>query len=219
MILVGQYDSPFVRRVAVAMNYWEMPFERRVQSVFTEFGELLKVNPLGKVPALLLDDGECLFDSRMILDYLDQLAPRERRLVPDALPERRAVLRAESVALGLAEKCYERGIEFARRQPGKVDEVWADRLKTQIESALGWLESLKPNPWLCGDRICLADITCAVAFTFLREKQQIPLSRGDYPGIEQHCDRCERLPIFQASAYSASEAARSGWTAPDHQNG
>ena len=87
--------------------------------------------------------------------------------------------------------------------------------RAQIESALGWLESLKPAPWLCGDRMCLADITCAVAFTFLREKQQIPLSSGDFPRIEQHCDRCEKLPIFKASAYSASEAARSGWKLGD----
>ena len=77
MILVGQYDSPFVRRVAITMNFYGLSFERRVLSVFTDFDEMLKVNPLGKVPVLELDNGELLFDSRLIIDYLDRLVPEE----------------------------------------------------------------------------------------------------------------------------------------------
>ena len=216
MILVGQYDSPFVRRVAVAMNLMGLPFERRVLSVFTDFDDMLRVNPLGKVPALRLDGGEWLFDSRFILDYLEQLAPEEKRLIPSELESRQRVLRVEAVALGLAEKCYERGIEFARRQSGKVDELWAERLRTQIVSALGWLDALQPEPWLCGETMSMADITCAVAFTFLREKQQIPLADGEYPALARHCDHCENLRAFRDAAYSAAEAARSGWRSPDH---
>ena len=72
MILYGQYDSPFVRRVAVAMNHYGMPFERRVLSVFQDFEAMLAVNPLGKVPVLEFDDGAVLADSRAILDYLDR---------------------------------------------------------------------------------------------------------------------------------------------------
>ena len=113
MILVGQYDSPFVRRVAVTMNIYTMPFERRVLSVFTDFEAMLAVNPLGKVPVLQLEDGELLYDSRAILDYLDGLVPVEKRLVPAGEPHRRRILRIEAVALGLAEKLYERGVEFA----------------------------------------------------------------------------------------------------------
>ncbi len=71
MILVGQFDSPFVRRVAITMNHYGLPFERKILSVFTDFEKMLAVNPLGKVPALQLDDGEYIFDSRMIIDYLD----------------------------------------------------------------------------------------------------------------------------------------------------
>ncbi len=215
MILVGQFDSPFVRRVAITMNHYGLSFERKILSVFTDFEKMLAINPLGKVPALQLDDGEYIFDSRMIIDYLDRLFPEEIRLIPSNPEYRIQVLRTEAIALGLAEKCYERGIEFSRRHPDKIDLNWAERLQRQIVSALFWLESQNPAPWLCGEVITQADISCAVAYTFLREKQQIKISPGAYPALEAHCNRCEALPEFKMSAYSAKEAAQSGWKPPD----
>ncbi len=170
MILIGQFDSPFVRRSAITMNHYGIPFERKILSVFTDFDEMLKENPLGKVPSLELDNGEHIFDSRMIIDYIERLVPEEERLIPSNPEQRRQVLRVEAISLGLAEKSYERGIEFSRRQPDKIDPSWTERLKRQIVSALTWLESQQANPWLCGNSMTQADITCAVAFTFLREK-------------------------------------------------
>ncbi|MDH3469400.1 MAG: glutathione S-transferase family protein, partial [Gammaproteobacteria bacterium] len=92
MILVGQYDSPFVRRVAITLNLYGMHFERKVLSVFTDFEAMLAINPLGRVPVLELENGERLFDSRMILDYLDGLVDTERKLMPCKLPDRLRVL-------------------------------------------------------------------------------------------------------------------------------
>ena len=215
MILVGQYDSPFVRRVAVTLNLYGLPYQRKVLSVFTDFEAMLALNPLGKVPVLELEDGERLFDSRIILDYLDGLVDVERRLTPSSPADRRRVLSIEAVSVGLAEKSYERGIEFVRRDSGKVDLQWAERLKRQILSALTWLEALRPQPWLCGDKLTRADVTCAIAFTFLREKQQIELKPGMYSGLEAHCAHCENIAEFKASPYSAIEAARSGWRSQD----
>ena len=215
MILIGQFDSPFVRRTAVTMNYYGIPFERKVLSVFADFDEMLKQNPLGKVPALELDNGEYIFDSRMIIDYVERLVPEEERLIPTDPEQRRQVLRVEAISLGLAEKSYERGIEYARRHPDKIDLDWAERLKRQIVSALTWLESLQPDRWLYSDNMTQADITCAVALTYLRKKQQISLSQGDFPALDRHCDYCESLPAFKSSAYSASEASSSGWKPRD----
>ena len=197
------------------MNHYGIPFERKVLSVFTDFDEMLHENPLGKVPTLVLDSGTHIFDSRMIIDYVERQVPEENRLIPSNTEQRINVLRAEAVALGLAEKSYERGIEFARRQPDKVDEVWAERLKKQIVSALTWLEALNPGPWLFGEKMTQADITCATAFTFLRKKQQISLSRGNFPSLDRHCDYCEALLAFKASPYSESEASKSGWKPRD----
>jgi glutathione S-transferase len=211
MILVGQYDSPFVRRVAVTLHVYGMAFERRVLSVFTDFDAMLNLNPLGKVPVLELDDGERLLDSRAILDYLDGRVQPQRRLVPVDEPHRHRVLRADAVAVGLAEKLYERIFEYARRDPHKRDPVVVDRAERQIRSALAWLEALKPTPWLYGDSMSRADVTATVAYTYMKEKAPVLLERHTYPALDQHCARCEKLPSFKSAAYSVVEAQRSGW--------
>jgi glutathione S-transferase len=211
MILVGQYDSPFVRRVAVTMNLYAMPFERRILSVFTDFEAMLKLNPLSKVPVLQLDSGELLFDSRAILDYLDGLMPPDQRLLPPDEPDRYRVLRIEAVALGLAEKLYERGFEFARRDQTKRDAAVIERVEQQIISASSWLEALQPAPWFYGDRITRADITAAIAVTYMREKHPMLLTRAQHRSLAAHCARCEGLAEFASAAYSAAEAQRSGW--------
>jgi glutathione S-transferase len=211
MILIGQYDSPFVRRVAVTMNIYDLVFERRVLSVFADFDTMLAINPLGKVPVLQLDDGECLYDSRAILDYLDGLVRSDRCMVPATEPDRRRVLRAEAVALGLAEKLYECVFEFARRDAQKRDPAVVRRAERQIGSALAWLEALQPSPWLYGERMTRADVTAAIAYTYMKEKYAVLLERSAYPALDQHCRRCEGLTPFKAAAYSAVEAQRSGW--------
>jgi glutathione S-transferase len=213
MILIGQYDSPFVRRVAVTLHCYELPFERRVLSVFTDFDAMLTINPLGRVPVLQLDDGERLFDSRAILDYLDSLVAPDRRLAPASEPARRQVLCIDAVATGLAEKLYERGYEFARRDPAKRDHAIVARVERQIDAALSWLEELAPSPWLFGNQMSRADVTAAIAFTHLIEKHRNFLERRPSPALEAHCRHCEALPQFASAAYSASEAERSGWYA------
>ncbi len=211
MILVGQYDSPFVRRVAVALNHYALPFERRVLSVFADFDALLAINPLGKVPVLILAEGDPLYDSRAIFEYLEGLAPPERRLSPADDGERREMLRVEAVGIGLAEKLYERGIEFARRSPGTQDPAWVERLERQIESALLWLEARASKPWLVGDAMTRADLAVAVAVTHAVEKLPQLFDPAQLPGLDAHRRRCEALPAFMAAAYSASEASATGW--------
>jgi len=211
VILVGQYDSPFVRRVAVTMNFYRLPFERQALSVFRDFDAVLAINPLGKVPALRLDNGEWLFDSRAILDHLDSQVAADRRLAPADGADRRHILRIEAVALGLTEKLYERIFEAARRSPDKRDPSVVARVERQIESALSWLEALMPSPWLHGERPSRADVTMAIALTYMKEKQPNLLARRERPALEAHCDRCEDLPEFRSAAYSAVEAESSGW--------
>lgn len=217
MILYGQYDSPFVRRAAVALNHYGYSFERRVLSVFQDFDAMLAVNPLGKVPALQLDTGELIFDSRAIIEYLDGIADPDRRLIPgsdngnDAL--RREVLRIEAVGIGLAEKTYERGIEFSRRAPGKHDPDWIARLERQILSALAWIEERVQADWMVGDSMTRADLAVVMAATYLAEKLPDLYDRNRLGNLEAHRVRCEAIAAFREAAYSATEAHATGWRA------
>ncbi len=219
MILVGQYDSPFVRRVAVALNHFGMSFERRVLSVFQDFDTMLSINPLGKVPSLILPNGEHIYDSRAIIEYLEGTAPADRRLTPSEPGRHREMLRIEAVGLGLAEKTYERAIEFSRRSPGTQDPVWVARLERQIGSALSWLESgLETVPqaeWLVGDRMTRADLAVTVAATYVLEKLPQLYGPGDFPRLEARRRKCEALAPFAQSPYSIAESLATGWR-PEH---
>jgi glutathione S-transferase len=210
-VLVGQYDSPFVRRVAISLHHYGVEFERRVLSTFADFDAMLDLGPLGKVPILVLANGERLWDSRAILDFLHGQASPEQVLLPREEPERHQVLRVEAIAVGLAEKTYERGLEFSRRTAGTHDPVWIARLERQIASALAWLEAQHPAPFLCGQTFSVADVTGAVTFTFIREKLPQLVPPNAFPALEMHCAACEAMPAFRAAPYSTTEAARSGW--------
>ncbi|MDX8355638.1 glutathione S-transferase family protein [Cognatiyoonia sp. IB215182] len=212
MILVGQFDSPFVRRVAIALHHYGHPFERRVLSVFKDFDEMLAINPMGKVPSLILDDGETLFDSRAIIEYLDETAPAERRLAPYQQPERRRVLQIEVVGVTLAEKIYERGIEHNRRAPGTSDPIWRRRLEQQIGSTCEWLEDRLSGDWFFEEGFSRADLAVAVAMQYLERVLPMLESTVRYPRLHAHRLCCESREAFAAVRDARDEALGSGWT-------
>src|SRR5262249_57687851 len=117
MILVGQYDSPLVRRVAVSLRVLGFSYEHDTRSVFADFDAMRKINPLGRIPALVLDGGETLIDSTAILDWLDQEVGPARALVPASGAARRRALRLVALGTGAVDKvgaaAYERLIRPA----------------------------------------------------------------------------------------------------------
>ena len=209
MILIGNYDSPFVRRVGVAMHHYNFPFQRKVISVFKDFDAMLEINPLGKVPALETNNGDLLVDSRFIIDYLDELAEDERKLIPVNSKERQAVLQIEAIALGLAETSVGLRIELYRKNPTAHDPDWISRLEQQIRSALTWLENSNPSPWLYGSRLTLPDITTVIAYTYLKQKLPDFVPPNKYPCLDKLCHQCEALNEFYSAQYSDSEAQAS----------
>ena len=104
MILIGQYDSPFVRRVAIAMTLYGMAYEHRTWSVFGDAERLGEINPLRRVPTLVCDDGVALLESHLILDYLDELAGPDCALIAASGLARRDALRICALACGIADK-------------------------------------------------------------------------------------------------------------------
>jgi len=200
MILVGQYGSPFVRRVAVTLNHYGIAYDRQVKSVYGDFDDVLEVNPLGKVPALQLDGGEVLVDSALILNYLDEQAGPDAALVPPSGPGRWRILQRVTVAAGLSEKVVELNTETLRRPPGMTDEERAERCRRQIMSALTWLENDFLGPWMGGEAMTQADVTAAVAWTHMANRQPDFTDgiAGQFPALAGLAAQAEALPAFLA---------------------
>ncbi len=203
MILIGQYVSPFVRRVAITLHHYDLPFERRVLSTYDDFDAMLAISPLGKVPALVLDDGTVLVDSTFIIDHLDSLVAPEMALMPRSGRDRVKALQHVAVGLGLAEKSVEYRTETARRPAEKLFAERVARIARQIDTALDWLESRLPaTGWLCGKAMTQADVTVAVAITNLQHKNPELVSAERHGRLIDFTRRCEGLPEFQAVPFS-----------------
>lgn len=197
MILIGQYDSPFVRRVGIALALYGIAFEQRPLSVFGDGEQVRALNPLMRVPTLVLDDGEVLFDSVSMIDCLDELAGAERALCPPAGPQRRQVLAVVALAMGAAEKAVSLFYELRLHQ--EVSAVWAERCRGQILSTLAALErdrAGRTSPCWFGDRLTHADIAAAVALRFIREAHPGLLGDRDMPALASHAAALEALPVF-----------------------
>jgi glutathione S-transferase len=127
VLLIGMLDSPFVRRVAVSMRLLDLSYEHASWSVGKDFDRIRAYNPLGRVPTLVLDDGEVLAESAVILDYLDELVGPARALLPAGGTERRAALKRMALAMGAAEKGRDQIYEQAFRPPDKRHAPWLER--------------------------------------------------------------------------------------------
>ena len=211
MILIGMFDSPFVRRVAVSLNVLGFPFEHRNWSVGRDFDRIREFNPLGRVPTLVPDDGPPLMESGAILDYLDQCAGPDRALLPGSGEARRDALRLMAVATGAAEKGVLQIYENAFRPEEKRHWPWIERCRAQTVAALDLMESAaraRHGRWLVGPHMTQADITVACVFGFLSGALGIGRNPGDYPSLTAAAARCEALSAFK-EARAVFEAPRS----------
>lgn len=199
MILIGQYDSSFVRRVGIALALYRLPFEHRPWSVFGDAERLAAVNPLTKVPTLVLDDGDVLIDSHLILDHLDSLVEPERRMVPAEEPARRRALKVTALATGMAEVGV--GLFYELRLHERPSPLLVERRRGQMLGALAALEADRagrPTPFWFGGAIGHADIAVACALRHMRESLPEVLRMADFPQLAAHCERLEALPVFEA---------------------
>lgn len=169
--LLGLYDSPFVRRVAITMTHYGVPFEHTSLSVFRHMDAMRPLNPLFKVPMLVLPSGEKLYESAYILDHLDEEAAARGQtpLTPPHGAARRAVLQASALGMIAVEKAVALVYEF-RRPDDKRWPEWEARLREQMRQALVLLEAqLNANgDWLVGQAMTQADVTAAVTVGFIR---------------------------------------------------
>ena len=199
MILIGQYDSPFVRRVAIALTLYGLPFNHRPWSIFGDADKIRPYNPLTRVPTLVLDSGEALIESHSILDYLDSLVPADRAMFPQAGPARHQALKVAALATGLGDKAV--SLFYEKRLHKEVSDVWVNRCRVQIAAVLATLEADRAGrvtDYWFGERIGHADIVVATMLRFLAEAHLGLVSFADFPGLSAHAARLEALPAFQS---------------------
>jgi glutathione S-transferase len=198
MILIGQYDSPFVRRVAIAMRLYGLAFEHRPWSTFGEGDKIATFNPLRRVPTLVLDDGEALIESAAILDYLDELVGPERAMIAVNGPKRRRALKAIALATGLGDKAVSLLYERVLRKD-QQSKIWVERCEAQIGGVLKVLEKERAgiaSAYWFGEKIGHADIAVACVLRFTGEAHPQLFEQTRYPALAAHAARCEALPVF-----------------------
>lgn len=198
MILIGQYDSPFVRRVGIALTLYDLPFEHRPWSVFADGEAIRALNPLMRVPTLVLDDGFVLIDSHMILDHLDHLVNKKLVMFPRHEPERCHALKVATLGTGLAEKAV--SLFYERRLHDITSATWEARCTLQLGSVLAALEAdraARTGPWWFGDRIGHADIAVACALRFACEALPDLCDLSALPALAAHAAAAEALPAFR----------------------
>ncbi len=206
MILVGQYDSPYVRRVAVSLRVLGFAYRHDTRSVFGDFDSMLKTNPLGRIPSLVLDDGAVLVDSGAILDWLDEEAGPGRRLIPAGGVARRTALQRVALATGIIDKAgavaYERMVRPAAYR-------WPDWIARCARQAEGAVAALAAKDWPADAALDQAQITAACVLRYLRMATPDLLPAGRYPALEAVSARCEVRPEFTAT-YPADYAVPKG---------
>lgn len=203
MFLIGQYDSPFVRRVAVAMRHYGIDFEHRPHSVFRD-AELIAIhNPLRRVPTLGLDDGTVLFDSAVCIEVLDGLYAEvhgdedERLLLPRRGPARVTGLRACGFVNGMLDKAV--ALVYEREVRAATDPAWVARCQLQLRQTLAMLEreraAQQTTYWL-GSRLSHVDVIVSCAVTFIDSALPGFLDHSDFPALRTLGTQVGALPIF-----------------------
>lgn len=210
MKLVGLLDSPYVRRVAIALHLWQLPFEHEFLSVFRNVEAFSEINPLVKAPSLVCDDGEVLMDSSLILTYLAHLAGPEQTLIPNETKALQRSLRLTGLGLNAMDKTVQ--IEYERNycplnkgeEPWRDSrgENWPERIKQQMQTAYDLLEPYaeQSDGWLITpEQITLADITVCVAWRFTQFLFPDLIETSQYPALATLSKKAEALPAFQAT--------------------
>jgi glutathione S-transferase len=175
MILIGQYDSPFVRRVAIAAY-----------------------NPLKRVPTLVLDDGEVVIESALILDALDHMAGWQAALAPQLGAARRAMMKVCALGSGLGDKAV--ALVYERALHDQISQAWIDRCRGQISAVLDALEAdraQRTTEWWFGPTLTHADIMVACAVGFVHEAHGEVFDMAKWPALMAHSAQCEALKEFQ----------------------
>jgi glutathione S-transferase len=164
MILIGVNRSPYTRRVAIALRAYGVAYEQRDLNGFGHREEVRAANPLGRIPALVLDSGETLIDSAAIVDHLDEAYGGDQPLTPRAGADRRAVLKVAAMMMGACDKGLQAAYHRNHTPEEKWHQPWIDDCMAQMTNALAAVEAIvTPDaPYVLFGRLTQADIAAFV---------------------------------------------------------
>jgi glutathione S-transferase len=166
MKLIGSYTSPFVRKVRIVLAEKKIEHEFEIDSPWLADSGVPNLNPLGKIPVLLLDDNTPLFDSRVIVEYIDNVTPNNK-LFPAPNRERIEVKRWEAIADGICDAAATAFLE-AKRPAGEQSASWIARQREKVSRGLDFMaDELGDKPFCMGTHFSMADIACVTALGYL----------------------------------------------------
>jgi len=196
MKLIGQYDSPFVRRVGITLTLYGIAFEHLPWSTFGDADKIAPYNPLRRVPVLVFDDGISVMDSGAIVTLLDEMAGNDAVLARTGV-DFRAMLRWCALAAGAADK----GVSLVYEKTFRDGlPMWVDRCRAQVTDTLDLLdrERVAAGKWFGGSSMNHADLLTATVFRFISEALAGQFDLARWPALVAHSEACEAMPAFQA---------------------
>ena len=190
MKLIGSLTSPYVRKVRVVMAEKKLDFQLLLEDPWGT-DAVLRANPLGKVPCLVMEGGEAVFDSRVIVEYLDTLSP-VGKLIPPSGRERTEVRTWEALADGLLDASVAARLEqtWPGRTPDQRCQAWIDRQMTRVHASVQAIsQGLGDKPWCAGIHFTLADVAVGCALGYLDFRFDSIDWRGAYPNLHKLYDK------------------------------
>jgi glutathione S-transferase len=199
MKLIGSLTSPYVRKVRVVMAEKKLDYEFVLEDVWAENSQIQAHNPLGKVPCLIMDDSGSLFDSRVIVEYLDTLSP-VGRLIPAQGRDRAATKCWEAIADGVLDAAVAIQIETNRRPAELRSPDWIKRQHKKISVALESMDkSLDDQPFCMGVNLSLADVAVGCALGYLDFRFSDLNWRQRFANLVRLDDKLQTRPSFQTT--------------------
>jgi glutathione S-transferase len=196
MKLIGSLTSPYVRKVRVVFFEKKVDVDLEIENVWAPDTKITNHNPLGKVPCLLLDDDEAIYDSRVIAEYVDTLSP-VGKLIPTGSRERASVKTWEALADGIKDAGILARLEETWRPPEQQSPAWVDRQMGKINAALSQMSrELGDKGWCHGNQMTLADIAVGCALGYLLFRFPNVTWQKQYPNLDALYQKLIQRPSF-----------------------
>jgi len=198
MKLIGSNTSPYVRKVRIVMTEKKLDYNFVLEDVWSGQSRISEANPLGKVPCLIMEGGEALFDSRVIVEYLDTLSP-VGKLIPAVGRERAEVKTWEALADGVMDAALLARMEavWDKRTDAQRSQAWIDRQLGKIDASLKAMSvGLGDKPYCTGNHLSLADIAVGCALGYLDFRFPQIGWRDDHPSLVRLLEKLEQRSSF-----------------------